>query len=535
MELFEVMLYKKIRKLFKNPKKFWDDSKFNPKNNKIIKKNYILNNQTTKQKKDLIINNNLLNNKEALMKPIENFDIFYIINNLKVPGIFIKPLDVTKKYAIAIDKNYKKQFILAFTNFLYEESISLKYKLNSKIKTPNTINEFWNDISQLNTIDIRLSTTRTLEFSKFWFRLEFWDNLDGYYLAPTSNHISRRLYKDVANKNNIFKNNQIVDYKTILKKEHPEENTLEIDLVFTWVNSNDEDWQKLYEKYKPNIEETDATSTSRFLSRDELKYALRSWDKYGSFIRNIYIVSNCKPPQWLNLDRESNIYWIDHEEIMPKEVLPTFSSHAIETSLHKIKGLSNYFIYCNDDIVLTRNTTKNDFYYPNGIVKLKLEPYGNVNGEINENDPDYLNAARNSNKLLEKTFNKTPTQLHTHSPQAMRADILSRMENEYKDYFQRTLKNRFRHITDISVTSYLYQHYAFLSGNAIQSNIKTELIHQNKQFKKIFNKILKTEENKRPLSVCLNDGEDSYLNESWNIEVIKFLETLFPEPSKYEI
>lgn len=37
-----------------------------------------------------------------------------------------------------------------------------------------------------------------------------------------------------------------------------------------------------------------------------------------------------------------------------------------------------------------------------------------------------------------------------------------------------------------------------------------------------------------PISVCVNDGADSHLNETWNIEVMKFLDTLFPEKSTFE-
>ncbi|HGK6157387.1 TPA: hypothetical protein ACJ3HD_002201 [Neisseria meningitidis] len=36
------------------------------------------------------------------------------------------------------------------------------------------------------------------------------------------------------------------------------------------------------------------------------------------------------------------------------------------------------------------------------------------------------------------------------------------------------------------------------------------------------------------MSVCINDGADSHLNEEWNVQVIKFLETLFPLPSSFE-
>ena len=43
---------------------------------------------------------------------------------------------------------------------------------------------------------------------------------------------------------------------------------------------------------------------------------------------------------------------VTHDEIFPnKSHLPTFSSPAIETHLHRIEGLADNFIYLNDDVM----------------------------------------------------------------------------------------------------------------------------------------------------------------------------------------
>ena len=479
--------------------------------------------------------------KKNKVNNLSEFSINNLIDyfdSLKIKGLYIPPINKDLKWVIATLDKDKQDVSVKLLDFIEKNNIKIRYKVNNTIKEFQSPFNFFYDISSLNSVDIRFAKKNLNGLSYFWFRLEFWEEHEDFYLATVPNYISMKLWKDVADKHKIFKEHKLINYQSILNKPHEFSNTLEIDLVFTWVNSEDEDWKKMYSLYKPSFKnETDSASTSRFYNRDELKYALRSWDKYGKFIRNIYIVSNCKPPRWLNLEMP-NIKWVYHEEIMPKEVLPTFSSHAIETSLHKIEGLSNYFIYSNDDILLTRPSDANDYFFSNGIVKLKLEPYGNVNGFVKNGDPDYLNAARNSTKLLEKTFNKTPTQLHTHSSQAMRVDLLKDMENLYYEEFQKTLNNKFRTPEDISVASYLYPHYAYLSGNAIQSNIKVELIKEQHNFKKKFCRILDLTKNKQfnklPLSVCINDGGDSHLNDEWNEEVLNFLEKMYPQPSKYE-
>jgi hypothetical protein len=45
-----------------------------------------------------------------------------------------------------------------------------------------------------------------------------------------------------------------------------------------------------------------------------------------------------------------------------------FNSHAIELNIHNIPGLSDLFVYSNDDLMFARNVTvhnffNDDFYY----------------------------------------------------------------------------------------------------------------------------------------------------------------------------
>ena len=62
---------------------------------------------------------------------------------------------------------------------------------------------------------------------------------------------------------------------------------------------------------------------------------VRSLEKHATWIRNVYIVTNGQIPYWLNLDHK-NVFLITHEEIFENlSDLPTFSSPAIETHLHK--------------------------------------------------------------------------------------------------------------------------------------------------------------------------------------------------------
>ena len=57
------------------------------------------------------------------------------------------------------------------------------------------------------------------------------------------------------------------------------------------------------------------------------------------------------------------VFSLFFQEIFPnKSHLPTFSSPAIESHLHRIPGLSHKFLYLNDDVMFGREVCLDDFY-----------------------------------------------------------------------------------------------------------------------------------------------------------------------------
>lgn len=110
---------------------------------------------------------------------------------------------------------------------------------------------------------------------------------------------------------------------------------------------------------------------ARFDDKGELKYSLRSIEKYASWIRHIFIVTNGQIPHWLDLENDK-LTIVTHEELTVDEILPTFSSVVIETFLHKIPNLSERFIYLNDDIFIGCEIFPDDFYLKSTGVNIFL-------------------------------------------------------------------------------------------------------------------------------------------------------------------
>ncbi|XP_061570487.1 N-acetylglucosamine-1-phosphotransferase subunits alpha/beta [Cololabis saira] len=103
-------------------------------------------------------------------------------------------------------------------------------------------------------------------------------------------------------------------------------------------------------------------SASRFEDNEELRYSLRSVEKHAPWVRHIFILTNGQIPSWLNLDNP-RVTVVTHQDVfLNSSHLPTFSSPAIETHIHRIPGLSQKFIYLNDDVMFGKDVWPDDFY-----------------------------------------------------------------------------------------------------------------------------------------------------------------------------
>ena len=69
---------------------------------------------------------------------------------------------------------------------------------------------------------------------------------------------------------------------------------MEIDLVYLWVDGNDPAWLAKKNAYLPADKRVDpeAAGECRFVENDELRYSLRSAERYAPWIRRIYILTD---------------------------------------------------------------------------------------------------------------------------------------------------------------------------------------------------------------------------------------------------
>lgn len=120
-------------------------------------------------------------------------------------------------------------------------------------------------------------------------------------------------------------------------------------MVYTWVNGSDPVFLKNLQKHVPIMDLS--TAASRFSDKDELRYSLRSLEMYAPWVRHVYIVTNGQIPSWLDMDNP-RMTLVSHEDIfLNKSDLPTFSSPAIESHIHRYLEIymnPHYYIICID-------------------------------------------------------------------------------------------------------------------------------------------------------------------------------------------
>lgn len=136
--------------------------------------------------------------------------------------------------------------------------------------------------------------------------------------------------------------------------------TERIDFVIIWVDGSDPLWRAEKSKYSGNTEEN-ADSEVRYRDWDNLRYWFRGVEKFAPWVGKIHFVTWGHLPEWLDTSNPK-LHIVNHKDYIPKQYLPTFSSHTIELNLHRIEGLSEKFVYFNDDMFLTSPTISEDFF-----------------------------------------------------------------------------------------------------------------------------------------------------------------------------
>jgi hypothetical protein len=262
-----------------------------------------------------------------------------------------------------------------------------------------------------------------------------------------------------------------------------------IDAVITWVDGNDPEHRK--RRMLALNREAQATplpiasrgDETRFLDNGELRFCLASIRKFAPWIRNVYLVTDRQRPEFLTpaVQESLNVTLVDHTDIFAGHdwALPTFNTRTIETALWRIPGLSDRFIYFNDDFVICGPVRPGDFFAGNSVVARgawnRVKSYGRW----------HLLASRLANFLTKKLLGITRTmhlllQMRSaglagftqkyyrvdHVPHPVHKPVLESFFKQKPDLFQQNIRYRFRDIEQFSAI-FLAYHLKIAQNEAV--------------------------------------------------------------------
>lgn len=325
-----------------------------------------------------------------------------------------------------------------------------------------------------------------------------------------------------------------------------------IDFVIPWVDGNDLEWKKQKKKYDENNEDYD--DINRYRDFDNLQYFFRGVEKYTPWVNKIHFVTWGHIPEWLNINHPK-INIVNHKDYIPKEYLPTFSSHPIELNLHRIKGLAENFVYFNDDTFILKELKPENFFkdgLPMDIAALDAVPTTGTFSYIRHNNIRIINTHHKKHKTIKKNKNKWfnikygkdmyrtfalfPWKFFTgfftpHLPIAFNKKTFETIWDLEFETLNTTSKNKFRAQEDVNAWVFRYWHLAsgeFAPSRPLGDYYNVSSIEASK---KVAQKI----RNQKHKLICVNDNVP---HESFDLiknEINSAFEDIFVRKSGFEI
>lgn len=301
-----------------------------------------------------------------------------------------------------------------------------------------------------------------------------------------------------------------------------------IDIVYIWVDWADPVWK---EKRKNAYSKASTTSVfadyanveGRFRDNQELKYSLRSIEKYFPNHWNIFIITDNQVPKFLRHD--ANITIISHADFIPEDFLPTFSSRKINAFIPFIQDISENFLLFNDDVFIWPKFSISDF-----IDDEKTIYYFIPKDSINITESFWY-----SNYTLQILQEKYPKHdffpsIPAHTPRIVNKKEYIKMTQEFSFYFDKLSHETFRERENSSFLWDLYGRWMIHNNKWIiwwdkwlyLSTSNWDYTQLLKQFHDL------------PF-FCINDTSDNKSDDSGLKNIAGVLDTLFPEKSCFEI
>ncbi|MEV5342728.1 stealth conserved region 3 domain-containing protein, partial [Streptomyces sp. NPDC052676] len=308
-----------------------------------------------------------------------------------------------------------------------------------------------------------------------------------------------------------------------------------VDAVYTWVDGDDPAMAAKRRAHQALADHGIApreTGASRYTSHDELRYALRSLEMYAGFVRHVYLVTDSQVPAWLD-PRAEGLTVVDHRDILPADALPVFNSHAIESRLHHIPGLSERYLYFNDDVFVNRPVRAEHFFHGNGIARIPLSPLKLGVGDPHPLEPAPNSAGKNTREVIRRFHGRQIRHKSLHTPHPQLLPVMREMEALGIEELRRTAYSRFRSTADVAPASTLHHHWAIATGRGVPAEYRFRYVQLGSPDMR--RRLARLAAGEDVDFFCLNDVDTAPAERAAARAAIRaFLERKYPFPSRWE-
>ena len=331
---------------------------------------------------------------------------------------------------------------------------------------------------------------------------------------------------------------------------------MDIDFVIPWVNGDDFEWKKQKKQYENIIQNdsNEANTPNRFRDWNLLEFWFRSVEKFAPWVRKIHFLTWGHIPSFLKVNHPK-LHIVNHKDFMPLEALPTYSSLAIEMCLHNIEGLSEHFVYFNDDMFLIKPVKEKDFFI-NGLPAEYFEespclhPTNTIYDHWIYNALCIINRNFKKHKQIKKHLKKwfkfvsKESLFHTllaypwdyyvgfptsHLPAPFLKSTWIDVWKHEEKFLNKTVYSRFR--TPLNVEQDLFRFWQFANGTFENTLTNGKYISINKY---TINEICQIIKEQKYNKICINDDcEEEIFEDSRNL-IFSAFDSILPQKSSYE-
>lgn len=230
-----------------------------------------------------------------------------------------------------------------------------------------------------------------------------------------------------------------------------------VDYVVPMVFTDDPEWQSSYVKSGlPDL--SSPRNAVRYRSWGTEEQLVRCILRFMPWIRKIHILLSGQGQvrEWMSKYDKVNVVF--HADFIPRRFLPTFSSCTIEMFIPFIQGLSERFIYGNDDMYPISPLSEEDFFVdglPCQIMAEKpLPPYPNI----------FHMKCLNQQNMVGRNFGKRYTDTLLRCGHSLSPMLLSECKKVRKCFCKEIEDNITPQRTEKSYNQYLYVLWQHFTG-----------------------------------------------------------------------